>query len=279
MSFLPQVPMSGIAGWRMLERSQASQTLAFEKGPELARDIAYFTENIGKVETAADLVSDRRLLKIALGAFGLEGEIDKKAFIRKVLEEGTTDPAALASRLTDPAYKKLSAAFGFGPEVETRTASSGFAKSITDAYKTRAFEAAVGQTDNDLRLALNFKREIADLASAGETGGSWYSVLGSKSLREVIEKAFGLPSTSFGNLDIDRQRDILREKSSTILGSGDLSVFSDPASVGKIIDRFLARAQIETGATATTRGASAALTLLGDSSGSQGLYNLLLAGR
>ena len=45
------------------------------------------------MKSAADLVADRRLLKVALGAFGLEGEIDKKAFIRKVLEEGTDRPS------------------------------------------------------------------------------------------------------------------------------------------------------------------------------------------
>jgi hypothetical protein len=36
-----------------------------------------------------------------------------------------------------------------------------------------------------MRLAMNFRREIADLA-VGE-GGSWFSVLGSTPLREVFE--------------------------------------------------------------------------------------------
>ena len=34
----------------------------------------------------------------------MESEIDKTAFIRKVLEEGTIDPAAFANRLTDKSY-------------------------------------------------------------------------------------------------------------------------------------------------------------------------------
>ncbi len=54
--------------------------------------MAYFEANIGKVETAADLVGDRRLLKVALGAFGMDGEIDKRAFLRKVLEEERGEP-------------------------------------------------------------------------------------------------------------------------------------------------------------------------------------------
>ena len=114
MSFQPTIPLPGIAGWRFLERTQGAQKAAFEKGPELQRDIAYFKEKIAGVTTAADLVADRRLLKVALGAFGLEGEIDKKAFVRKILEDGTTDPASLANRLTDKSWYKLAEAFGFG---------------------------------------------------------------------------------------------------------------------------------------------------------------------
>ena len=83
---------------------------------------------------------------MALGAFGLDGEIDKKAFVRKILEEGTTDPASLANRLTDKSFHKLSAAFGFGDTGGARTGEAGFAAKIVEAYKTRAFEAAVGDS-------------------------------------------------------------------------------------------------------------------------------------
>jgi len=204
MSFQPTIPTTGLAGWRFLQRTEVSQKATFDKNVTLAKDIQYFTDNIAKVSSAADLVADRRLLKVALGAFGLDSEISKKAFIRKVLDEGSTESTALAVRMTEPSYKKLAAAFGFGDAGGSRTAVAGFAKTITDAYKTRAFEAAVGDSNENMRLALNFKREIADLASSEKP--SWYSIIGSKSMRKVIEKAFGLPSDSFGKLDVDRQR-------------------------------------------------------------------------
>ena len=193
------IPLGGIAGWRFLQRTQATQQAAFEKGPELQKDIAYFTEKIGAITSAADLVADRRLLKVALGAFGMDSEIDKKAFIRKVLVEGTTDPKALASRLTDKSYARLSDAFGFGEAGGPNTADAGFATTITAAYKTHAFEVAVGDADNNMRLAMNFRREVAALAARGEDGASWYNILGSKPLRQVFEKAFGLPASSPGS--------------------------------------------------------------------------------
>jgi hypothetical protein len=277
VAFAPQIPLAGPAGWRFLVRTEATQKAAFEKGAELQRELVYFASKIGEVETAADLVADRRLLKVALGAFGLEGEIDKKAFVRKVLESGSLDPDALANRLTNPAFKKLADAFGFGDGI-ARTGDAGFAARITTAYKARAFEAAVGETSNDMRLAMNFRREAAEF-SAGAKGGSWYTVIGTSPLREVFEKAYGLPA-SFGKLDVDRQREVLREKTSALFGTSDLAAFADPANVQKVIDRFLARAQTDAGPSMTSRGA-AALTLLGafDASGSAGLLNLIAARR
>jgi hypothetical protein len=272
VSFQPTIPLPGIAGWRFLERTAPAQKAAFEKGPELKRDIAYFQEKIAGVTTAAELVADRRLLKVALGAFGLEGEIDKKAFVRKIMEGGTADPASLANRLTDKAWYRLTEVFGFGGG-GARTGEAGFAGKIVEAYRTRAFEAAVGEADNNMRLAMNFRREIAALA-AGE-GGSWYSVLGSKPLRQVIEKAYGLPK-QFGQIDVDQQREVLRDKTSAMFGTDKLTAFQDPAAVAKLIDRFLARAQIEAGVSATSPGAGALMLLRGMSgSGSDGLLNLL----
>lgn len=278
MSFQPMIPLAGVAGWRFLERTHATQQAAFEKGPELKRDIAYFEANIGKVTSAADLVADRRLLKVALGAFGLEGEIDKKAFLRKILEEGTEKPTALANRMVASGMKEFAETFGFGNIGGSRIKTAGFTAKIVTAYKIRAFEAAVGEANNDLRLAMNFRREIADL-SKGAEGGSWFTVLGSKPMRTVFEKAFNLPK-EFGRIDVDRQRDVLREKTRALFGTDKLTAFADPANVQKVIDRFLARAQIDSGPGAVSPAASALSLLQGMSGGgSQGLYNLLASRR
>jgi len=275
MAFQPQIPLPGIAGWRFLERTQASQQAAFDKGPQIARDIARFEEGIAGIATSADLIADRRLLKVALGAFGLEGEIDKRAFIRKTLDEGTTEPRALANRLTDPAWRRFAEAFGFGNPGGARTTEPGFAARIVADYRTRAFEAAVGESSNDMRLAMNFRREMAEL-SKGE-GASWFTLLGSKPLRTVMEKALGLPK-EFGQIDVDRQRDMMADRADRVFGKPDLSAFQDPAMVEKAINRFLARSQLEAGPPPTAPGV-AALTLLQNASdaGSQGLLNLLAA--
>ena len=102
-------------------------------------------------------------------------------------------------------------------------------------------------------------------------------MIGSTPLRQVIEKAYGLPK-EFGQIDVDRQRDMLRDKTSALFGTANLTAFADPANVEKVINRFLARAQLESGPSAAAPG-SAALTLLqsATSGGSAGLFNLLAA--
>lgn len=272
MTFQPVVPIGGVSGWRFLERTAAAQRAAFEKSPEIQRDVAYFIENISSVESAEDLVADRRLLKVALGAFGMESEIDKRAFLRKVLEEGTAAEGALANRLTDPAWRKFSAAFGFGSADGTQTARAGFAGEIAAAYKIRAFEASVGDADESMRLAMTFRREMATMSTDGEFGASWFLALGSKPLRAVFEKAYGLP-TAFGQLDIDRQREILRDKTSTKFGADSLAAFRDEGAVEALIDSFLARAQTEQGVPAKA-GAATALALLQNLTAGSGIANL-----
>ncbi|MEM6499631.1 MAG: flagellar protein, partial [Pseudomonadota bacterium] len=91
MSFQPIVPLPGYAGWSYLSGSIDAQIERMEQSPILKADFDYFRENIGSVASATDLISDFRLRRVALGAFGLSDDIANKAFIEKVLSEGTAD--------------------------------------------------------------------------------------------------------------------------------------------------------------------------------------------
>ena len=144
MTFTPVVPSGGYGGWSFLNRTMAAQKKAFADDPALQRDEAYFRDRIGKVSTAEDLVADRRLLSVALSAFGLEGDINNKAFLKKILNDGTFDPAALGNRLADKRYLEFSRAFGFGDFAVPNTKKSDFPDKILSAYQARKFEAAVG---------------------------------------------------------------------------------------------------------------------------------------
>ncbi|MEM7508253.1 MAG: DUF1217 domain-containing protein [Pseudomonadota bacterium] len=271
--FAPLLPATGVVGFRLLEQTEATQRAVFERQPEIAREIAYFKENIGAALTPEDLINDRRLLQVALGAFGLDEEIDKRAFLQKMLAEGTDDPDSFANRFVDPRYQAFVEAFGYGNALGARVFLPGFANEISDAYKERQFEIAVGDQNNSLRLALNFRREIEQYANASDPDGTaWLSVLGDRPVRSVFEGAFGL-GQSFGQLDVDRQRDELREFNDRTFGSTSLEIFRDPAEVDRVITRYLAREAAASGPSPTTPGFTA-LTLLNNASGGLGAASI-----
>ena len=257
----PVIPLPGVAGWNFLKRNLATQQESFAASFEVQREMAYFRETIGSIETAQDLVADRRLLAVALEAFGMSEEIDKRAFIEKALTEGTEDRSALAARMVDPRYREFVAAFGFGDAKGAQTAMDGFAEGVLARYKVRAFETAVGNIDESMRLALNFDRAMQGYASGGlsETA-AWYRVLGDVPLRSVLEGALGLPK-EFAQVDIDQQVGIVRERAARLFGNRSIKAFADDANRETIIRRFLVLESLgDTGGAAAT--GLTALTLL-----------------
>ena len=245
----------GLAGWALLNRTAAKQKQILAADPAVARTTRYFRDNIGRTEDARDLVGDYRLLTVALGAFGLEGDLAKKAFVEKVLESPRKDDNALANRLPDKRYRQLATAFGYDQGGKT-VSSAGFAERMTDLYLEREFERRVGEGDENLRLALNAQRALREMAGRPATEKTlWYEVLGNPPLRRVFEQAFGF-GPSYGKLPIDRQQAEFSQKAQSLFGSSSFSVIGAEKGIEKLIRTFLVRAQLtEFNATAPSSGA------------------------
>ena len=81
--------------------------------PDVARNAAYYKDNIGKVKTVDDLLKDHRLYQYAMKAYGLEDMTYAKAFMKKVLESDLSDANSFANKLTDKRYREFAAAFSF----------------------------------------------------------------------------------------------------------------------------------------------------------------------
>lgn len=259
--FQPVVPFGGFAGWSFLTRTLESQQETYAKSPEVAREVAYFKENISKVQTAEDLVADHTLLKVALEAFGLGDDIGNKFFIRKVLEDGTLTDDALANKLSDDRYLKLSQAFGFGDFSVPSTVLSDFGEKITSAFKEQQFEEAVGDQNEDFRVALSISRDLSNIAEEdlGEDT-MWFKVMGSESLSLVFETAFNLPD-SFGSLDLDKQLETFKEKAQSVFGDNSIKQFTSEENLEKLTRLYLLRADLKS-LNATVSSSQNALTLL-----------------
>lgn len=261
MTFSPSIPLSGYAGWALLKRTLPAQTAALQNDAMQVRNEAHFRSKIGSVNTAEELVADRTLLSVALGAFGLENDINNKFFIQKILSDGTLRPDALSNRLADKQYRNFSAAFGFGDFSTPRNKLSDFPEKILGQYRARQFESAVGTQNPDLRLALNISRELPVLAAkSGSENSRWFTVMGNAPMRKVFETALSLPS-SVGSLSIDQQLIMFKERAASQLGSESLRQFSDLSKVEKLVQRFLLKSEAN-GANTSSSGSQAALSLL-----------------
>jgi hypothetical protein len=261
MTFTPAIVGTGYAGWATLKRSQSAQINAMAKTVEIRRDEDYFRAKIGNVNTADDLVKDRRLLKVALTAYGLEGDLNSKAFIRKVLTDGTLKTDALANRLSDKQYLKFSAAFGFGDFSTPRTKLSDFADKTLSLYRERSFESAVGTSNGDYRLALNVQRELSALAGKSTSEDTkWYTILGNTPMRTVMQTALGLPST-VAYMDIDRQLGVFKERAQAVFGQSAVSQFSSTEKMDKLVKTFLLRSEVAS-YDSQSSSAQAVLTML-----------------
>lgn len=259
MSFQPVIPLSGYTGWRFLQRTLETQQQAFAQSAPVARATDTFRERIGSIQTAADLVADRELLQVALGAFGLDDDIGNKYFIQKVLEDGTLEDDALPNRLADKRYAELSDAFGFGGLGFPRTGLSKFPDEIISRYEARQFERAVGEQDDTMRLALNLQQGLADIVSGSASDTAhWFGMMGNPPLRTVMEGALGMPS-GFGSLDIDLQLKEFKSRADATFGSDKLADLTTPEAQEKLIRLYMIRAEAQS---SSTSSGAIALTLL-----------------
>jgi hypothetical protein len=238
------VPGSGLSGWSFLMATYSRQLEALRTTSSFVRMEDYFLQNFSKIETVEDLLNDRRLLAVVLGAFGLDADINSKALIGRVLQDGTKASDALANRLSDNRYKELSKALGFGPGEQRRVREPGTSLEILSLFQMQQFEQSVGRQDEDLRIALFAKRQISSIAASSTNNDvRWLNLMGNPPVKKFMETALGLPA-SFGQLDIDRQLVDLKEKAQSMFGTNDLSELAQAEKMEDAIQKFLVRTQL-----------------------------------
>lgn len=196
--------------------------------PQVKANVDYYKANVDKVTSVDDLLKDRRLLTVALGAYGLESQVNSKALLRKLLSEDPTASTSLAQRMADPRYRAFATAFASlredGGAAIGKTASID---AVVGAYQQTQYEKAVGRNDTSARQALYFAR-VAPKATE-----SIYQVLNDTTLGAVVREAYGLPKETAA-LDAKQQVRQLEAE------GFDYTKLSDPKYVDTLINRFLA---------------------------------------
>jgi len=139
--------LSTYLNYQLISRDMPTSIGRVEKQPMVARETAYFQQNIGKVTSIDEFVKDDRLFKFAMKAFGLADMDYAKAFMVKAMKEGVSDPDSFANKLTDKRYAEFVATFNFAAREERTTSYVEAADGVVDRYTLAAVTAGV-EIDN-----------------------------------------------------------------------------------------------------------------------------------
>ena len=213
------------ADYMLIARDAAKATRQIARQPQIAREVDYYLTKIGSVKSAEEFVADRRLLSVALSAFGLGDMVYAKAFVKKLLAEGTADPGAFANRLADQRYLDFAKTFDFKQFGPATTAFSAAQKGIADRYVRQNLESQAGAANEGVRLALYFTRKAPEVQNA-------VGILADKAMTQVVKTMLGLPE-SFSLYSIDKQIAILERRL-------DIDDFKKPERLQKHVERFAA---------------------------------------
>lgn len=116
MDFTPVLSGTGLVGYRYLERTREEQQQRLADSSVVKRETEGFVEKLNNIQTIDQLMADRDVLTVVLGAFGLQDDIGNPGLIRQVLAADPEDDSSLVNRLPDTRYLDLASAFNFGGE-------------------------------------------------------------------------------------------------------------------------------------------------------------------
>ncbi|TCD16727.1 DUF1217 domain-containing protein [Oricola cellulosilytica] len=232
--------ISTLASYK-LATSDLSRTIQrVSDQPTVAREVAYYEENISKVKTIEEFIDDTRLFNFAMQAHGLGEMSYAKAFMKKVLVEGRDARDSFANSLTDKRYLEFAETFDFYRYGETATTFTKARQGTVEKYLRQTLEEQAGDENEGVRLALYFQRKAPTITS-------YYGILADPALGQVVRTAIGLPD-SVGSIDIDKQVEMMKDRI-------DLEEFSDPAALEKFLERFTTLWEVNNGsATAQSSG-------------------------
>src|SRR3954452_5358945 len=112
--------------------------------PDVTRDTNYYLAHIGQVTSVDDFVNNFRLFSYAMKAHGLSDMTYAKAFMRKVLTEGTLTSKSFANELSDPRFADFANAFNFAALGSTATQTNAAQSGTTSKYIQGVMEEDAG---------------------------------------------------------------------------------------------------------------------------------------
>lgn len=178
--------LPAVVAWRQLEKTGDQQRARWEKQPSVQREIEFAEKFASRVKTVDEMLGNRRFMNFVLTAFGLESEVDKRGLLRRVLTSDMGDPNSFANRMRDPRFQELAQRLDLKGSGLKNIQNEAIFNSIELRYKKNEFDKAQGEATPGLREAIYFKENASRMKSI-------WDVLGDRTMREVVSKAFDIP--------------------------------------------------------------------------------------
>lgn len=234
-------------GIKLFEATREKQIDLVARDALSARQIAAFSERIGSIGSAKELIADTEVYTFVMRAFDLEAQIFGKALVRKTLESDISESSALVNRLTDTNIKTMYKTLGFEPGGggSANFADLDWQSDMVARFKERLVLNNAAEDNEGAGLALDFKAKASGI-------NTWFDVLKDADLGKFMRRALSIPDAVVG-VDVDRQAEIFAQKF-------DITKLKDPAEIDKLVSRFAAVYDVIEGI--STQQNSAALTLM-----------------
>lgn len=158
-------------------------------------------------------------------AFGMGDRLYAKGLMKQVLQQGVTNPDALANKLNDPRIKAFAKAFDFVGKGAQTTQLPAVQKDVVARYVEQTLETEQGAQNPGVKLALYFRQNAPNITSP-------YGILADRDLLTVVQTTLGIsPMTSYQNVDLQAKN---------LKARLDVADFKDPQKLAKFIERFCA---------------------------------------
>ena len=213
----------------------------------------YYSDEIQKVESLADLLGKPRLLAFIMEANGIDPASVTTKNLYDIFTSDLSDPNSYINTEADSAFRGVVASFNFDQEGNLVRPSTDGVQTRRGLYETldsflrQSLEEDAGEENAGVRLALYFERKAHTITS-------YYDILADTALQEFIYVTFGIPDET-ANAGVDAQAQMMERYF-------ELEEFRDPDKLKKLIERFTVMYDLENGS-----GSDPILSLFGRSSG------------
>lgn len=213
-----------------------------------------YQERIQSIDTVRELLADRDVIDVVIGAYGLDPEDVTDDFLKQVFSSDLSDPKSFVNQQPDGRWAELVASFNFDVngnltrETIGTVQQRGETLETVNKYLRQTLEENEGASNEAVRLALYFERTAPNVTDA-------YGLIADDALMAVFRTTFGF-SDEFSNMDVDQQARIINDNL-------DLADLQDPTKLERFLQRYTAMYDTE-----NNFGASSAATILAGGGGS-----------